>query len=273
MSTLLVINDQKRLGADSVTQLIQHKNTRFQSKRPNLHLLVHQLNIPWAEFIPNSTFNFYRTMSGGKRYALKDYPASESKHSPTRNFDHVSSISAYLSVCLSVCLQSSTRHLFHDLPHKHHTEALWRLPPDSNRLYSWTQCRICWCIFLRGMGLKVGMVVLGLGGGAGYGAKWKHVTQGPLKRNPAHQKKETHIIIKSSQGKVKTTNIIPTPPHILNTHVSAHSSRPFPAHDGEDRMIGPTVFAHCLRVTRRRFLISQWFGCFLEMFFSRGSVH
>lgn len=103
MSTLLVINDQKRLWADSVTQLIQHKNTRFQSKRPNLHLLVHQLNIPWAEFIPNSTFNFYRTMSGGKRYALKDYPASESKHSPTRNFDHVSSISAYLSVCLSAC--------------------------------------------------------------------------------------------------------------------------------------------------------------------------
>lgn len=83
-------------------------------------------------------------------------------------------------------------------------------------------------------------------GGGGHGAKWKHVTQAPLKRNPAQQKKETHIIIKSSRGEAKTTNIIPAAPRTPNTHTRmlTHSSLFFPLDDKEDGMIGAVLCLH-----------------------------
>lgn len=88
------------------------------------------------------------------------------------------------------------------------------------------------------------------GGGGGYGAKWKHVIQEPLKRNLARQKKGTHIIIKSSQGKRETANIIPAPPrrHTLRT-ISHTLVFIFPSDDREDGKIG-AVFAQCPGVTR-----------------------
>lgn len=73
----------------------------------------------------------HRTTSGGKRYALKDYPALKSKHSPTHNFDHVSTSSAYLSVWLSVCLHGTTPHL----TISYHTNTTWKLCSD----YLWFQ--------------------------------------------------------------------------------------------------------------------------------------
>lgn len=97
------------------------------------------------------------------------------------------------------------------------------------------------------MATKVVTVVV-LDGGAGYGAKWKHVTQDPLKRNPALQKKETHIIIKSSQGEAKTTNIIPAPPTTPNTHTLLPLFSFRWQRRWEDWSYG--VFAHCLRMTR-----------------------
>lgn len=69
--------------------------------------------------------------------------------------------------------------------------------------------------------------------------KWKHVTQDPLKRNPAQQKKGTYIVIKSSQGKSKNHKYYScTPHHTQRTHILTHSSPHFPSDDWEDGKIG-----------------------------------
>lgn len=80
----------------------------------------------------------------------------------------------------------------------------------------------------------------GWGGGV---AKWKHVIQELLNCNLARHKKGTHIIIKSSQGKRETTNIIPAPPqHHTSRTVSNSPLFISPLDDREDGKIG-AVFA------------------------------
>ena len=98
----------------------------------------------------------------------------------------------------------------------------------------------------------------------GGGAKWKHVIQEPLKRNLARQKKGTHIIIKSSQGKRETANIIPAPPSAPPlTHGLTHSSLYFPL--GWQRRWEDWSCV-CLvpmsdKMAFGNFLISKWFVC------------
>lgn len=97
-----------------------------------------------------------------------------------------------LSLCIFESLEGTTPHPSITY-HKNRTWKLgseYFLPPSEL-----TQYRIWTCIFCGGGGMKVVMPVLLHGWGAGYGAKWKHVIQEPLKRNLARQKKGTHIII------------------------------------------------------------------------------
>lgn len=163
---------------------------------------------------------------GGKWYALKDYPALGSKHSPTRM------ISTMWARSRHICESAGCPSL--------HTNSRWTLNLHCLRIQTSvfdTEQDLAVYI-LKGVGGGRGWwrwrrcmaVVLVLEGGfrAGYGAKWKHVTQDPLKRNPAQQKKETHIIIKSSRGEAKTANIIPAPPTTTtttpNTHTHTHTN-------------------------------------------------
>lgn len=161
-----------------------------------------------------------------------------------------------LNLCIFVCLSASDCFpSLCNLPHKHYMEAQCWQPPVLNHFYFFflvwpnTVQDLAVYILKRGWGRRWWWWCLMVGGGAGYGAKWKHVTQGPLKRNPAQQKKGTQIIIKSSRGKVKTANIIPSPPphthhrHTQHTHTHTvwHSSPSFPSDDREDGMIGATV--------------------------------
>lgn len=91
-----------------------------------------------------------------------------------------------------------------------------------------------------GEGMKVVTPVLVHGVKAGEGmkktgheAKGKHVTQDPLKRNLAQQKKELHIIIKSSwrskNRKYYSYNHQKPPPRPIHTHTRtpAHSTTHF----------------------------------------------
>lgn len=121
------------------------------------------------------------------------------------------SISAYLSVCNGPLPIS---------PHKHYMDVHFWPPPASNPFFHmWPDTVQDLPVYILkggGWGCRLGRWCCWIGG-AGYGAKWKHVTQGPLKRNPAQQKRETHIIIKSSQGKEKNPNIIPAPPSHTHT--------------------------------------------------------
>lgn len=109
-------------------------------------------------------------------------------------------------------------------PQKRYMEAQFWQPPVSNHFLF---PRLTW----HSAGLPVYILRRGwrwwrwwcLIGGAGYGAKWKHVTQDPLTRNLAQQKKGTHIIIKSSQGEGKKANIIPAPPSPHPPHIRSHT--------------------------------------------------
>lgn len=197
-------------------------------------------------------------MLGGKRYALKDYPAL---HSPTYMISTLWAQS--LHICVSVCegplpipADPTTQTL--------HGSSL--LTASGFKLYFFLVWRdtgqdLAKYIFKGGMGIKV-VTVVELGGGAGYGAKWKHVTQGPLKCNPAQQKKGTHIIIKSSRGEAKTANIIPAPPP--PTLLLFFSFRWQRRRDDWSY----AVYAHCPRMTRRC-LGTSWSCIGLYVFKSR----
>lgn len=104
-------------------------------------------------------------------------------------------------------------------------------------------------------------------GFAGYRAKWKHVTQEPLKCNPAQQKKETRIIIKPSWGEAKnhkyySCTLPPPPAHV---HRDTHNSLPLLKSDRRWEDWSQGMFVHRPRMTRWC-LGTSWSGfvCFHE---------
>lgn len=133
-----------------------------------------------------------------------------------------------LNLCIFVSLEGATPRP----SATYHTNIAWKLSFDSLHIQTTFSSPPVWPDIMQDLAVYIlkggGDKDCDDGGvlwwGAGYGAKWKHVIQDPLKRNLAQQKKGTHIIIKSSRGRGKTTNIIPAP---LITTSNAHAYTAF----------------------------------------------
>lgn len=174
---------------------------------------------------------------GGKWYALKDYPAFGIKTPPPHTHPpHTHTQHGWFQPCeLNLDIQAAP---------SLHTNSRRRL--NSHRLHTqtwffWQRAGFGHVYFEEGRiaregGEPVVVVLLGDngelgvgrngGGFAGYRAKWKHVTQDPLKCNPAQQKKETHIIIKPSWGEAKNHKYYSCTLPTTNTHAQRHTQLP-----------------------------------------------